>query len=147
MLALLGYARPPPSISVRLNCNKLTNHPKSAIASPVNRRKSILLSASLLTLFLNFNPNSPVPLFSAGARELDELEETTIIRVFEVTFFVNYEYPFHHNFIFPKLCKFAILVSCSVSLLPFDFLSLMLILLLIWVIGTWVSHSAGVSFF
>ncbi|CAO2823395.1 unnamed protein product [Amaranthus hypochondriacus] len=85
MLALLGYARPPPSISVRINCNKSTNHPESAIAPPVNRRKSILLSASLLTLFLNFNLNSSVPLLSAGARELDELEESTIIRVFEET--------------------------------------------------------------
>lgn len=121
MLALLGYARPPPSISVRINCNKSTNHPESAIAPPVNRRKSILLSASLLTLFLNFNLNSSVPLLSAGARELDELEESTIIRVFEVTFFVNYEYPFHYNFIFLKFCRFAMLVSCTVSLLPFDF--------------------------
>ncbi|XP_048491302.1 protease Do-like 5, chloroplastic isoform X2 [Beta vulgaris subsp. vulgaris] len=76
------HLRPPSSLPLTINyC------PESVSSSPcrITRRKTIFFSASLLTLSLNLSPNSPTPLLSAGAQELDEQEETTLIRLFEET--------------------------------------------------------------
>lgn len=86
-MPLLGYVhhlRPPSSLPISINSNLISNSEFKS-SPPLTRRNSIFFSASFLSLFLNFNPNTPTPLLSVNAQEFDEQDESTIVRLFQET--------------------------------------------------------------